>query len=289
MDKSETKTPFWKNKHNLISFAAGMLVMLLITAGITSAVNPSFFTGTMANKSDIIVYRMFPDKVTRIPNMQEGQVYLGEIKILPMPREKLAVDKQFSLCEGQEISIYNNAALYSIIGDSYGGDYTKFGLPNLKNSLSIPGFAYYITVNGLYPYTDEYGKVVSRQGSYVPFSFSDDGSYCEYLVIGEIIPVKTSDPANLNGKLIPCEGQTLSSGDYPALAAVLGFDTATFKIPNLRGLSPVEGTQYYISSTGLFSYHDPIPEGTMRCNSCGSVVPRAKFCCECGARNSYYY
>ncbi len=57
--------------------------------------------------------------------------------------------KQYALCNGQLLSIQQNAALFSLLGTTYGGNgTTNFGLPNLQSSLPIsfgqaPGLSNY--------------------------------------------------------------------------------------------------------------------------------------------------
>lgn len=56
-------------------------------------------------------------------------------------------------CEGQIINITQNQALYSLIGNTYGGSQAQgtFALPNLKGAEPWPTMKYFIAVNGLYP------------------------------------------------------------------------------------------------------------------------------------------
>lgn len=62
------------------------------------------------------------------------EVYLGEIKMFAgnfAPRG-------FALCNGQLLSISQNAALFSILGTTYGGNgTTTFALPNLQGRLPM--------------------------------------------------------------------------------------------------------------------------------------------------------
>ncbi|MEK7253775.1 MAG: phage tail protein [Bacteroidota bacterium] len=56
-------------------------------------------------------------------------------------------------CEGQEMKIADYQALYSLIGNNYGGNYpTNFKLPDLKGKAPVPGTSWCICVsNGIYP------------------------------------------------------------------------------------------------------------------------------------------
>ncbi len=57
--------------------------------------------------------------------------------------------KQYALCNGQLLSIQQNAALFSLLGTTYGGNgTTNFGLPNLQSALALsfgqaPGLSNY--------------------------------------------------------------------------------------------------------------------------------------------------
>jgi microcystin-dependent protein len=62
----------------------------------------------------------------------------------------------FELCRGQELPIFQWTALYSVIGDRYGGDQKKntFNLPNLEGPESLgtkTRLNYIICIMGDYP------------------------------------------------------------------------------------------------------------------------------------------
>jgi Phage Tail Collar Domain len=61
-------------------------------------------------------------------------IYLGEIKVFPYS----FVPQGFIECKGQLLNITTNAALFSIIGTTYGGNgTTNFAVPNLTNKVVI--------------------------------------------------------------------------------------------------------------------------------------------------------
>ncbi|MDC0666534.1 phage tail protein [Nannocystis radixulma] len=54
-------------------------------------------------------------------------------------------------CEGQLLPISQNAALFSLLGNTYGGDgRTTFALPKLE-SVPLAGLRYIIATEGVYP------------------------------------------------------------------------------------------------------------------------------------------
>lgn len=57
----------------------------------------------------------------------------------------------WALCEGQLLPIAQNAALFSLLGTTYGGDgRTTFALPKLAQ-VPVEGLRYIIALEGVYP------------------------------------------------------------------------------------------------------------------------------------------
>jgi Microcystin-dependent protein len=57
-------------------------------------------------------------------------------------------------CCGQSLPVAQNQALYSLIGNTFGGNSQNFQLPDLRGAvpLQLPNFmSYYISTEGLYP------------------------------------------------------------------------------------------------------------------------------------------
>ena len=56
-------------------------------------------------------------------------------------------------CDGQILQIAQNQALYSLIGNMYGGNQAQgtFALPNLRGAEPLPNMKYFIATEGLYP------------------------------------------------------------------------------------------------------------------------------------------
>lgn len=77
---------------------------------------------------------------------------IGEIDLFPYGWAPAG----WAACEGQILQIVQNQALYSLIGNTFGGSQVQgtFALPNLKGAEPIPGIKYYIALQGLYPSRD---------------------------------------------------------------------------------------------------------------------------------------
>ena len=78
-----------------------------------------------------------------------AEPYLGEISIFAgnyAPRG-------YAFCDGQVLKIADNAALFSLLGPTYGGDgKSTFALPDLKEAeKGLQGARYIIAVEGIYP------------------------------------------------------------------------------------------------------------------------------------------
>lgn len=58
-------------------------------------------------------------------------------------------------CQGQQLQIAQNQALYALIGITYGGNgSTYFNLPDLRGAEPVPGNQYCIAIQGLFPTRD---------------------------------------------------------------------------------------------------------------------------------------
>lgn len=75
-------------------------------------------------------------------------VFLGSIELFAFgfaPRD-------YVLCDGTLLDIQNNTALFSLLGNQYGGNYpATFAVPNLLNASPISNMKYYIAIDGEYP------------------------------------------------------------------------------------------------------------------------------------------
>ena len=60
--------------------------------------------------------------------------------------------RAWSTCEGQLLPINQNAALFALLGTTFGGDgQTTFALPDLRGKAPGDGLAYYIAIQGVFP------------------------------------------------------------------------------------------------------------------------------------------
>ena len=76
-----------------------------------------------------------------------GDAILAEIRLFAFGFAPVG----WLVCEGQQLGVNANAALYSLIGNVYGRNTTNFNIPNLKGAEPIVGMKYYIAVQGEYP------------------------------------------------------------------------------------------------------------------------------------------
>ena len=75
----------------------------------------------------------------------EIEAYLGQIQLFPFNFAPIG----WMLCNGATLNISQYSALYSLIGNTYGGDgHTTFQIPNLQGASPIPNMEYYIVVEG---------------------------------------------------------------------------------------------------------------------------------------------
>jgi microcystin-dependent protein len=77
--------------------------------------------------------------------------FLGQIVCFPYD----FAPKDWLLCNGQQLNIPQNTALFSLISNKFGGNgTTTFCIPNLQGAEPWPGTGYYICINGIYPARD---------------------------------------------------------------------------------------------------------------------------------------
>jgi microcystin-dependent protein len=76
------------------------------------------------------------------------ELLLGQIQLFPYP----AAPRGWMACEGQLLSIADNAMLSAVLGTQFGGDgHRTFALPDLRGKEPLPHTRYYIAVEGAYP------------------------------------------------------------------------------------------------------------------------------------------
>ncbi|RAW15973.1 hypothetical protein DC345_10770 [Paenibacillus taichungensis] len=148
-----------------------------------------------------------------------AQPYLGEIKLLPYR----SAPQGWMPADGRLLSLTQNTALYSLIGNNYGGDgKSNFALPDLTNA-APEGLRYFVATNGIYPPRDT------------------EGPYNENAVLGEIrlFPYIFSPTGWLTAN-----GQSLNTSTYPDLYEMLGTTYGAdnlneFKLPTLPDINGV--------------------------------------------------
>lgn len=214
---------FIRNKRlAFINFAAGMAAMLILTAGIFTAYDPTFLTGSVSSGGDIIQYRMFPAG-EKIPIIDTAQKYIGELSVIHVPGINENINCQF---------IKNNKIIF-----------TK-------------GFSYYVTQSGSKANEDSSENKIIKDGLlYVSVNRSDyKVDYGNAVCCGELVLLKASDRALQKNGYLPCKGQTLKSLDYPVLAGILASGEERFTLPDLSGKSPIEGAVWCVASRGDYPY-----------------------------------
>lgn len=132
--------------NNRRSFVRGLSGFLAAIAGGSAAATAALPREAIARATDDVAFRT-----------AGNEDWLGQIVQVPYN----FAPRGFVFCEGQELLIQQNQALYSLIGNYYGGDgRTSFKLPDtraveesLKKTLraSRPPFRYAIALAGTFP------------------------------------------------------------------------------------------------------------------------------------------
>ena len=193
---------------------------------------------------------------------------LGQIGLFPYNSEPTG----WMECDGRALSVTEYMVLYSMIGNTFGGNDTSFNLPDLRAHVPLEGTKYYIAINNLI------------------------GMDSSYPLLGEVCLLPDSVAA-VNGegwKL--CNGANLSSTEYSSLYALIGSNYGTapsgyFKLPDLTSKNPVNGVSYYIAVQGTY----PTIDGTETGNFKGAIelyafsfVPKNTYSCNGQSKSKSY-
>jgi microcystin-dependent protein len=74
--------------------------------------------------------------------------FIGQIELFPYDFEPV----DWTTCDGKLLQIANNTALYSLLGNRFGGDgRTTFAVPDLRKASPNSNLRYCIALNGIYP------------------------------------------------------------------------------------------------------------------------------------------
>lgn len=251
------------------------LITLLILAGQISAVLGDTMTGitggnapvenrqpTLATRYMIALQGIFPDNAGSTPTQtfppNRVQPFLCEIKAVPFD----FVPSGWALCEGQALLINQNAALFSLIGTTYGGDgVSTFNLPDLRGRVptgagqgsGLPDYQLgdsVGTANPVLSVANLPGHIhtvgasnTGATGSGAPLDNRQPSLALHFLLAanGEIMIVPWSrQPTGWTR----CEGRLLTVADHGYLFAHIGTTyggdgVANFALPDLRGRVPI--------------------------------------------------
>ena len=149
---------------------------------------------------------------------------IGEICLFP-DSVMIRYDSEAWLkCDGSSYDTTSCTVLYGILSERYG-----LHLPDLSNSSPLSGLSYYIACDG------------------IPPNIYDAG---EYELIGSISLFAFD---TVPSGMVPCDGRALQCASEPALYSLLGNgDGTTFRVPDLRGMAPLPGLTYCISTSGYY-------------------------------------
>jgi len=194
------------------------------------------------------IYRAFPKTVNA--NLNPPEIgYVSEIILNPYDH---ALNNTYQCKKGVSSLVSEYSALYSLLGNTYGGNEVQFGIPDLSSYIPIEGLQYYIMTNGNYP--ENYGKTAISvdEINYIPTDEIPDEIF-----LGQIILAKDIDKSRRYDSILPCDGRNLSVSQNQILFSLLGNKFGgdginLFNLPDMSGLSPIEGAKYYIVIDGIY-------------------------------------
>jgi microcystin-dependent protein len=81
------------------------------------------------------------------------EIFIGQLQLFAFGYAPGDDGCDWMLCSGQSLPVSQYSALYSLIGNYYGGNATSFNIPNLNQAalFTSPYSQWYIATSGLYP------------------------------------------------------------------------------------------------------------------------------------------
>lgn len=164
---------------------------------------------------------------------------LGSLLLIPYDFVPISFEKS----AGQILPIASNPALFTLLGNRFGGDGKKtFGLPDMRGQEPIKGLSYLIATAGIYP---------SRKAVNTP------NQYGIPPLLGQLLLVAYLPKYTPTAGWATCDGQLLKIDKEVALYTLIGNKfggdgKTTFALPDLRGHEPMKGITYVISLQGRF-------------------------------------
>lgn len=153
----------------------------------------------------------------------------------------------WELCNGNTLNIASNAALFLLLGASFGGDGSNtFALPKLNATGTLQ---------------ELHANPAERVRYYINTSASY-GVNSSHPMLGEIVLFPKSAAAfytNFSNIFLPCDGRNMTIADNSALCSLFGTTfggngSTTFALPDLRHSVPVTEADKNSSETLLMYY-----------------------------------
>jgi microcystin-dependent protein len=167
---------------------------------------------------------------THVNAAGSGGPTLGQINMFPYN----FAPRNWSDCSGQLVTVSSNNALFSLLGNTFGGDgSSNFALPNLVSANPY---------SAQYNYTPRY--CIATNGIW---GFVDSTVIGEVCLLPDSIVTRYAQSSGV--QWLKCDGSSYNLTTYAALNAAIGskFGNA---LPDLSHSSPIAGVSYYIACEG---------------------------------------
>lgn len=169
-------------------------------------------------------------------NKNNIEQYKGTLSEIVLFIDQTVPDDFFTLADGRTLKVADNKELYSIFGNSYGGNWIQFNLPNLINENPMIHVSYYVCTEGVFP-EEDYSEIKNT------------------LYVGAIhLYDRNAHSLDSTGL---ADGRTLDVKENNTLFALYGYrfggdGSTTFALPNLENRTPDKGFLYIVQLVGQF-------------------------------------
>lgn len=178
-----------------------------------------------------------------------GDFFLGEIRLFPFPENN--VPAHWALCNGQLMSVQQNAALNALLGTQFGGDgRNTFALPDLRGRAIIGAYCGGNLPSGVW---QKYAQGVMIGAESVTLTLATIPSHAHYLSASSASG-ETPNPAN--GVYANANGSTATFLPKNSVAHLVALDPDSVSVAGSslahNNMQPFTTLNYCIATAGIF-------------------------------------
>jgi microcystin-dependent protein len=180
--------------------------------------------------------------------------FIGEIRVFPYGYEPYG----WVRCDGRLIPIQTNTALYALLGNKYGGDTQKFGIPDLRSKCAV-GYGAGTGLTNRNMGDKGGGTTVTLQANQIPVHTHNLGASA--VVTLKCSSTDATDPTPVGNTIAP-NAATVTGNRFNTVVPSANMKDGAIELSGNVEASGAPGTHeniqpsivvgYYIATTGYY-------------------------------------